>query len=103
MKYAAKVVDGVVVASIRGDAKWASDRLGEEWVDASSAVSIGYLLVDGKFRPPSPFPSWQWDGDTYQPPVPVPTPGEGQIAMWDEEEAEWTLVDDTEDEEPEGD
>lgn len=103
MRYAAKVEDGTVVASIRGDAKWAADRLGGVWHEVDSAVSIGYLHVDGEFRPPAPFPSWQFDGDTHQPPVPAPTPGEGQTVMWNEEDGEWLLIDDTEDEQPEGD
>ncbi len=38
-------------------------------------------------RPPQPYPSWTWDGETWNPPVPYPTDGE-QYA-WNEENQNW--------------
>jgi len=37
-------------------------------------------------RPPQPFPSWTWDGSSWQPPIPVP--GEGNYT-WDEDSQTW--------------
>jgi hypothetical protein len=42
----------------------------------------------GKVRPPSPFPSWTWNGDEWEAPVPKP---DGDY-MWDEAAGEWKPV-----------
>lgn len=40
--------------------------------------------------PPQPYPSWTWDGESWQPPVPMPTdPG---AWSWDEDAQEWVDV-----------
>lgn len=89
MPYAAKVENGVVTNAIVGDVEWAAESLDGEWVNAEQQVSIGYLLVDGEFRPPAPYDSWTWDGTDYQPPVPMPDPVEGYCWSWDEDVQEW--------------
>jgi hypothetical protein len=39
-------------------------------------------------RPPQPYPSWTWNGETWEAPVPYPE-GE-EFYVWDEENQEWT-------------
>ena len=93
MPHAAKVENNIVVDVIVGTSGWATQRLGGVWVDINEGeASVGYLVVDGGFREPSPFPSWTWDGTEYQPPVPMPEPVEGYYWSWDEDAQEWKPV-----------
>lgn len=41
--------------------------------------------------PDSPYPSWVWDGEDWQPPVPYPSesPANGDGWAWDEESLSW--------------
>ena len=41
-RYAAKVVDGLVVQVIRGDVAWAQSRLGGSWVGVEDKVGRGW-------------------------------------------------------------
>jgi hypothetical protein len=41
-------------------------------------------------RPPQPYPSWTWNGETWEAPVPYPE-GE-EFYVWEEENQEWILV-----------
>lgn len=52
MMYAVSVVRNVVAQVIVGNASWAVENLGGEWVDSESKVGVGWLLVDGKIVPP---------------------------------------------------
>lgn len=65
-------------------------------VDVASIVDSGVEIVEGSTRqgdqwiPPSPFPSWVWDGQKWMPPVPVPDRGDESLCYyWDESAAEW--------------
>jgi hypothetical protein len=40
-------------------------------------------------RPPQPYPSWTWNGETWESPVPYPE-GE-EFYAWDEENQEWVV------------
>lgn len=82
--YAARIVDGTVAQVIVGTAAWASDRLGGVWVDSPTKVGVGWEQYEDGLRPPSPFPSWTWDGG-WQPPVPQTDPN----TIWDETTLSW--------------
>jgi hypothetical protein len=92
MEYAAQVNKTAVVQVIVGKVEWATENLGGVWVAAPTEASVGWLYVDGEFRPPAPFPSWTWDGSEYQPPVAKPDPVEGFTWEWGEEDSEWVKV-----------
>jgi len=87
-KYAAKIEDGTVVQVIRGDADWATDRLGGVWVPSEDKVGQGwgYTKTYG-LRPPKPYKSWTWDGAAWQAPVPQP---DGNY-VWDEDAGRWVV------------
>lgn len=52
---------------------------GEPWVD--------WMLHGAEWRPPAPFPSWVWDGDTWVAPVLMPSdPG---VWAWNEDAQTW--------------
>ena len=51
-RYAAKVVDGLVVQVIRGDAAWAQSRLGGAWVGVEDKVGRGWEVVESQIVPP---------------------------------------------------
>jgi hypothetical protein len=38
-------------------------------------------------RPPQPYPSWTWNGETWSSPVPYPE--DGNDYMWDEDSGNW--------------
>ena len=57
------------------DWHWKEDTT--EWVD------YVYINPDNN----QPFPSWTWDGETWQPPIPYP----GKGADWNELEQKWNL------------
>ncbi len=38
-------------------------------------------------RPAQPYPSWTWDGETWQ--APTPYPDDGESYSWDEENQQW--------------
>lgn len=40
-------------------------------------------------RPTQPYPSWQWDGERWNPPIPYPT--DGEFYEWDEETTSWIV------------
>lgn len=54
--YCAKIEDGVVAQVIVcGNAEWAAQRLGGEWVCTDSRlVGIGWPVVDGEIVEPEP-------------------------------------------------
>lgn len=59
--------------------------------DTTGPAYIGGDLHDGRFRPPAPFPSWEWDGDAaWQPPIPYP--GDGAAYEWNEEQGGWVAI-----------
>lgn len=57
-----------------------------EVMEVSEGVpGIGWSRVDGEWRPPSPFPSWIWDGTAWQAPIVAPSPS----YTWDEDAQDW--------------
>jgi hypothetical protein len=86
MSYAAHIEHDTVTQVIVGNAAWAVEHLGGQWVDSPTKVGIGWTYThDDGFRPPTPYPSWLWD-DGWHPPV--PQPDEGSWA-WDEDAGQW--------------
>jgi hypothetical protein len=57
MSYAAHIEHDTVTQVIVGNAAWAVEYLGGEWVDSPVKVGIGWLLVDGEIVPPAPDPT----------------------------------------------
>jgi hypothetical protein len=57
MSYAAHIEDDTVTQVIVGNAAWAVEHLGGQWVDSTTKVGIGWLLVDGEIVPPAPDPT----------------------------------------------
>ena len=91
-RYAAKVVDGLVVQVIRGDAAWAQSRLGGEWVGVEDKVGRGWEeWQPGRLRPPAPFASWEWDGKAWKAPKRQPLLGGPYV--WDEDAQDWIEAD----------
>lgn len=84
--YAAKIENNTVTQVIVGTPEWAAERLGGEWLGSETKVGVGWEVFEGAFRVPAPFPSWTWDGTTWQPPVAQPEEGEW---IWDEESQAW--------------
>jgi hypothetical protein len=54
MSYAAHIEHDTITQVIVGNAAWAVEHLGGEWVDSPVKVGIGWLLVDGEIVPPEP-------------------------------------------------
>lgn len=56
--YAAEIVDGIVTQVIVGDASWAIERLGGQWIDSDTLVGIGWTWTsaDGFSPPVEPSP-----------------------------------------------
>jgi len=52
MSYAAHIEHDTITQVIVGNAAWAVEHLGGEWVDSPVKVGIGWLLVDGEIVPP---------------------------------------------------
>jgi hypothetical protein len=57
MSYAAHIEHDTVTQVIVGNAAWAVEHLGDQWVDSPVKVGIGWLLVDGEIVPPEPDPT----------------------------------------------
>jgi hypothetical protein len=55
--YAAHIEHDTVTQVIVGNAAWAVEHLGGQWVDSPVKVGIGWLLVDGEIVPPEPDPT----------------------------------------------
>ena len=57
MMYAAHIEHDTITQVIVGNAAWAVEHLGGQWVDSPVKVGIGWLLVDGEIVPPEPVES----------------------------------------------
>jgi hypothetical protein len=58
-----------------------------EITDLSSCPGIQWTVHPDGYRPPSPFPSWEWTGTEWEAPTPMPTdPGAWN---WDENAEAW--------------
>lgn len=60
--------------------------------EATGQAYIGGDMLDGKFRMPSPYPSWQWDADTASWVAPIPYPQGGNGYLWDEGAVAWVEI-----------
>lgn len=91
---AVEVVNGTVVRSIVGTVEWATENLGGFWVHSETPVWLNgsWDEVNG-FRPPSPYPSWIWLDDQWQPPVPYPE----YPAIWNEDTKTWVELENSND------
>jgi hypothetical protein len=91
----AAVIDSGVVVNV---AALASEVDYSAWLDAMAAAhdevrvvaeaGIGWTVEVEGLRPPSPYPSWVWDGSEWVAPVPMP---EGPHS-WDEDAGAWVPV-----------
>jgi hypothetical protein len=63
----------------------------EEVTDLEFKPGIGWTWneADG-FRPPQPYPSWNWDGAEWVAPTPKPTDGERYL--WNEDTQTWDEI-----------
>lgn len=93
LKTAACIRDGVVVNA----AVYDEDTSGP-WLDGIradfddvrivDAAGIGWTVEADGLRPPSPFPSWSWDGGEWVAPVAAPD----EPTTWDEDAQAWVPV-----------
>jgi hypothetical protein len=89
----AQIENTNILRSIKGTLEWAIENLGGTWVDSGNLTpGIGWTLVDGEFRYPSPFPSWVWEDGAWVAPVPEPEPVDGFVWVWDEDAGDWQQV-----------
>ena len=92
---AAYIIDGIVVnvgaLSTENDYAAAHAALADKFdsILIVPAAGIGWEEWEpGSLRPPSPYPSWSWDGGEWVAPVPKP---DGDYS-WDEGAQEWKPV-----------
>lgn len=52
MNYAVEIVDGIVAQVIVGNAEWATNHLGGQWVNSDHKVGIGWIWDGQQFRAP---------------------------------------------------
>lgn len=80
---------------------WLVETFGGRWVQTSynarirkNFAGIGFTYDEGRdaFIPPKPFDSWELDEDTCTWIAPVPYPTGDKLYTWNEEELEWTEV-----------
>ncbi|SVD61393.1 uncharacterized protein METZ01_LOCUS414247, partial [marine metagenome] len=73
--------------------------LGGTWIQTSynnnmraryASVGFTYDSDVDEFIPPSPYPSWSWDGNEWLPPTPYPD--DGSDYGWDEDTTSWIEV-----------
>lgn len=87
------IVFNVVIWGDESDAQFADDGYQhfEETTDMARKPRIGWTWseVDG-YRPPSPFPSWIYNGETWEAPTPEPT--KGGPFQWNEETQTWEAI-----------
>ena len=94
---AAIIDDGVVV----NVAALSTENDYSGWLTAMKAEHDSVLIVPaagigweeyepGSLRPPSPYPSWTWDGSAWV--APVPMPDDGGAYSWDEDAQDWKPV-----------
>ena len=87
-KKSAKIENGVVTNVIVGDIDWAKSHLGGEWIDVTGTkCSKGWTYTEEEgLRINQPFPSWSWNGSSWEAPVPRPL---GGFWIWNEETQQW--------------
>jgi hypothetical protein len=80
---------------------WLVETFGGRWVQTSynarirkNFAGIGFTYDEGRnaFIPPKPFDSWELDEETCNWVAPSPYPTDGKMYNWNEENLEWTEV-----------
>jgi hypothetical protein len=80
---------------------WLLETFGGRWIQTSynarirkNFAGIGYTYDEGRdaFIPPKPFDSWELDEETCTWVAPIPFPAGDKRYTWNEEELEWTEV-----------
>lgn len=79
--------DGVTVVNviIADSVAIAEDLSGLSAIETDGTPWMGWTMEAEGWRPPSPFPSWTWNGSMWESPVERPT---GDYA-WDEDGQQW--------------
>ena len=79
---------------------WLVETFGGRWIQTSynariskNFAGIGFTYDEGRdaFIPPKPFDSWELD-ETCKWVAPIPYPAGDKLYTWNEEELEWTEV-----------
>lgn len=65
-----------------------------EVTESTQPASIGFEYRNGKFIPPSPFKSWEFDEELWQwrAPKKMPSVDAGSYCIWDESALDWVQV-----------
>lgn len=86
------VQDGTVVnAIVAEDEATAEAVTGLDVLPIIDGVpGMGWTLESEGWRPPSPFPSWEWDGAAWV--SPISYPADGGVYFWDEEQDDWVEI-----------
>jgi hypothetical protein len=80
---------------------WLVETFGGRWIQTSynarirkNFAGIGFTYDEGRdaFIPPKPFDSWELDEETCTWVAPTPYPAGDKRYTWNEEELEWTEV-----------
>ena len=66
--------------------------LGSSEIQVVNTAYVGGFVVDEKFIPPKPYPSWVLDEDTCLWEPPTPYPNDGDMYQWDEATGEWVIA-----------
>ncbi len=61
-------------------------------IDPLPGVNWTWSETDG-YRPPKPYPSWVWSGDSWN--APVAMPSDGKPYAWNEETQTWDAIEQT--------
>ena len=107
MSHYAKIENGLVTQVIVADADFVATQTGQ-WVQTSyntrgNVHHLGgtplrgnfagqghiYDAANDVFYPPTPYPSWQLDTDTWTWQAPVAYPQDGNQYVWDETTVSW--------------
>jgi hypothetical protein len=89
----AKIVNGYVQNVIVADSDWIATQIEDTYVLSTDEnfACVGGLLIDGRFVPPQPFPSWSLDEKlVWQ--APIELPADGKLYSWDEAKKRWVKV-----------
>lgn len=91
----AAIDGGVITNTFVGDDAFAA-LLGPEHdeivevTDMDPRPSVNWISWPDGYRPPTPYPSWVWDGFEWRAPTPMPSdPGSWR---WDEDSMAWVDV-----------
>jgi hypothetical protein len=60
-------------------------------VETTGVPWIGWTLYGEEWRPPQPYPSWEWADGAWTAPTPQPT--DGGLYIWDEDTLSWVALD----------